>query len=318
MALETQKQYIKVVVSTYELLRNLLAGEPQSQWDRIVQEMHEHDSWAGVDGKRHDEKRPKTWTSFQECVELHKLTVFTLDAAKRQKCYIQMTVCKPQRATVREFFSHVETLNGHLKYLPMLKNSPMAVATTNKGNVPFGYTDLALILLAAVPITWQNQYNLTHATVPDSPRQLLADLENIERVMMERKNERQRLKEKAVVAAPGKGKPKRGSSGGGSSIRVPKKARTEKFFQLCKTHGGAHQTHNMSKCWQYDKDGKPLSATRGKLFDKHKPYKKHGGEKELAYMTAMLEAIQKGQKKAAKGKKHKKRSYDSSSDSDSE
>ncbi len=35
-------------------------------------------------------------------------------------------------------------------------------------------------------------------------------------------------------------------------------------------------------------------------------------------MTAMLEAIQKGQKKAANGKKHKKRNYDSSSNSDSE
>lgn len=35
-------------------------------------------------------------------------------------------------------------------------------------------------------------------------------------------------------------------------------------------------------------------------------------------MTAMLEAIQKGQKRAANGKKRKKRSYDSISDSDSE
>ena len=35
-------------------------------------------------------------------------------------------------------------------------------------------------------------------------------------------------------------------------------------------------------------------------------------------MTSMLEAIQKGQKKAAKSKKRKKRAYDSSSDSDSE
>ncbi len=35
-------------------------------------------------------------------------------------------------------------------------------------------------------------------------------------------------------------------------------------------------------------------------------------------MTAMLEAIQNGQKKAAKGKKRKKCSYDSSSDSNSE
>jgi hypothetical protein len=68
-----------------------------------------------------------------------------------------MTVRKPQRATVREFFFRVEKLNGHLKYLPTLKNSPMAVGTTTKGNVPVGYDDLALILLAAVPITWQNQ-----------------------------------------------------------------------------------------------------------------------------------------------------------------
>jgi hypothetical protein len=51
--------------------------------------------------------------------------------------------------------------------------------------------------------------------VPDSPRELLADLENIEHIMMEHKNERQRSKEKAVVAAAGKGKPKRASSGGG-------------------------------------------------------------------------------------------------------
>ncbi len=167
---------------------------------------------------------------------LHKLTVFTHDAAKRQKCYIQI-VCKPQRATVREFFSCVETLNDHLKYLPTLKNSPMAVTTTKKGNVPFGYADLALILLAAVPITWQNQYNLTHATVPDSPRQLLADLENVERVMMEHKSERQRSKEKSVVATPGKGRPKRGASGGGSSSQVPKKARTESFASCARLTG---------------------------------------------------------------------------------
>ncbi len=36
-----------VVVSTYELLRNPLACEPQTQWDRIVIEMHGHNLWAG-------------------------------------------------------------------------------------------------------------------------------------------------------------------------------------------------------------------------------------------------------------------------------
>ena len=63
-------------------------------------------------------KAPEDLDFLKECVKLHKLKVFPHEAAERQKCYIQMTVRKPQRATVREFFSRVETLNGHLKYLP--------------------------------------------------------------------------------------------------------------------------------------------------------------------------------------------------------
>ena len=312
------KQYNEAVGATYELLRNLLAGEPQTQWDRIVREMHERDSWAGADGERHDGKRPKGFKAFMDCLELHKLTVFTADAAERQRYYVQQGIRKPQRATVRQFISRVEVLNGYLKYLPTLKNSPKAVATTKKGNIPFEEADLASIMLAALPLAWQNQYNLTHSTVPESPRALLADLENIERVMLERYGEKQRSKDKATTARPEKGKPKRGASAEGSTIRVPKKARTEKFCQRCKTHGGSHLTHNTSDCRRYDKDGKPLGQHGSKPSEKHKPYKKNGGEKGLAYMTSMLEAIQKGQKKAAKSKKRKKGSYASSSDSDSE
>ena len=85
---QKKKQYEEAVASVYELLRNLLAGEAQSQWDCIVRKMHNCDSWAGLDGKLHDKKRPKTWEAFKECLELHKLTVFSHDAAKRQRCYI--------------------------------------------------------------------------------------------------------------------------------------------------------------------------------------------------------------------------------------
>ena len=49
-----------------------------------------------------------------------------------------------------------------------------------------------------------------------------------------------------------------------------------------------------------------------------KPHKKFGGDKQMAYMTAMFESIQKGLKKQKKGKKRKKRYDSSSSDSDSE
>ncbi len=60
----------------------------------------------------------------------------------------------------------MEVLNSYLRHLPMLKNSPKAVATTKKGNIPFAEVDLASIILSSVPIAWQNQYSLTQLTVP--------------------------------------------------------------------------------------------------------------------------------------------------------
>ncbi len=116
--------------------------------------------------------------------------------------------------------------------------------------------------------------------------------------MKERDGERLKSKEKAASAAPTKGKPSKGSLKGGSTKSAPKKAKTEKYCQRCKTHGGAHQTHNANECRRYDKDGKPNGHFGSKTSEKHEPFKK-GGEKGLAYMTSMLEAIAKGQKKAA-------------------
>jgi hypothetical protein len=139
--------------------------------------------------------------------------------------------------------------------------------------------------------------------VPEYPRALLADRENIKRIMLERYSDKQWSKDKAgTTARPEKFKPKKGAPKGGSSDRVRKKARTKKVCQRCKTHGGAHQTHNMTDCCHWDKDGKPLEQFRAKQSNKHKPHKKIGSTKRLAYMTAMLEAIQKGQKKPQKVK----------------
>ncbi len=57
--------------------------------------------------------------SFMDCLELHKLTVFTINAAESQKFYIQQGVRKPQRATVCQYVSRTEVLNGYLRHLPM-------------------------------------------------------------------------------------------------------------------------------------------------------------------------------------------------------
>jgi hypothetical protein len=73
------------------------------------------------------------WMSLQDCLaELHKLTVFSADAAKRQPFYIHQVVCKPQRATVQQHVLQMGVLNDYVKCLPMLKDSPKAVPMTRK------------------------------------------------------------------------------------------------------------------------------------------------------------------------------------------
>ncbi len=92
--------------------------------------MNKHDSWAAVNGQVTEGRHPQTWTSFLDCLELHKkLTVLSADAAERQRFYIQQAVRKPQRATVRQHILQMGVLNDYVKHLPMLKDSSKAVPT---------------------------------------------------------------------------------------------------------------------------------------------------------------------------------------------
>ncbi len=139
--------------------------------------MHVHDSWAGVNGQVTTGWHLRLWTTFQDCLELHKLkVVFTADAAKRQLFYIQQVVCKPQRANVQQQILQMGVLNDYVRHLSTLKDSPKAVLTTKKGNIPFGKADLATVVLASDPMTWQNQYNLIQLMVLKSTHALLPDL----------------------------------------------------------------------------------------------------------------------------------------------
>ncbi len=135
MLQEAQKARDKAIAKTktYEQLRILLPRNLQSPWDHVCCEMHERDSWAGVNGQVTVGRHQQTWMSFQDCLELHKLTVFSADAAKRQRFYIQQVVHKPQRATVQQHILQMGVFNDYVRYLPMLKDSPKAVPTTKKG-----------------------------------------------------------------------------------------------------------------------------------------------------------------------------------------
>jgi hypothetical protein len=82
--------------------------------------------------------------------------------------------------------SRMEVLNKYLGILPTIKNSPLAVATMEMGNVSFMEATHASIILSHLPVAWRNQYNLTHKTVPESPCMMLQDLENIKKLFIEK------------------------------------------------------------------------------------------------------------------------------------
>ncbi len=173
-------------------------------------------------------------------------------------------------------------LNNYLSHLPTVLNSPMAVEGTKKGNVPFDEADLVGIILNSVSVSWMNQYNMTHTTLPDRTRTLLQDLELIKCVMEEKHEAGQKAKAKEAAASViAKGSSKKHSAYGIPGEWGPKKGKPNKFCQHCKAKGGPHLTHNTKECCRYDGMGNPMAAAARKSNDA-KPSSKKGGDKQMA------------------------------------
>jgi len=131
----------------YDLFRKTLKEDPEIQWDHIVDNMHAKDPWEDLKGAKHDGLRRKLVKSLSDCIDFHKLTVYSVDAAERQRFYMLCNLKKPAKSIIRSHVTRMETLN----MLPMIKNSPQAVVSTELGNVPFNKTTLASIVLSHLP-----------------------------------------------------------------------------------------------------------------------------------------------------------------------
>jgi hypothetical protein len=83
---------------------------------------------------------------------------------------------------------------------------------------------------------------------------LLTSLETIERVCAQDKSNAQSGKKASNKAEKGNKQP-----GTESTARNPKKACTQKHYDICKKHGGAHTMHNIRDCCKYVKGRKEKS-----------------------------------------------------------
>ncbi len=109
--LKTKKgMAIAVTSQAYEMFRLFVVGDQRTQLDKIVQEMHTKDPWVGVDGVSRKGIRVRSWSAFLDCIKLHKLTIFPVDAAEKQHYYMTQTVKKPQQVR-----TPVHGLDGHLE-----------------------------------------------------------------------------------------------------------------------------------------------------------------------------------------------------------
>ncbi len=174
--------------------------------------------------------------------------------------------------------SRMEVLSKYLGILPTIKNSPLSVTTTEMGNVPFMEATHVSIILSCLPVAWRNQYNLTHKTVPESPRAMLQDLENIEKLFVEKYNKKVLANKAKAATAPKTAVrvPKKYTHGGGSDRGAPKKGRSAKYCKLCNNANGPYYTHNTIECCRFEKDGTPKDKPVKPFNSTKKPWKKMG------------------------------------------
>ncbi len=167
---------------------------------------------------------------------------------------------------------------------------------------------------------------MTHTLVPESPRAILFDLENIEKLFAEKTNEAaQANKAKAATALKVAGEhiPRTGkrANGGGPEKGTPKKRRTAKYCKWCKAVVGPFTTHNTDKCGRFNKDGSQKDRLTKPFDSSNQPaWKKPSGEEssQMAYLTEEMSKMTKLVKKLKKSKKHSKKRARDSSDSDSD
>jgi hypothetical protein len=84
----------------YDLFCKGLKEDPELQWDCIVDDMHTKDPWEDLKGVKHDGICRKSSLSLWECINFHKLTIYYIDAADRQRFYMLCNLKKPTKSSI--------------------------------------------------------------------------------------------------------------------------------------------------------------------------------------------------------------------------
>jgi hypothetical protein len=168
------------------------------------------------------------------------------------------------------------------------------------------------------PESWQDQYDLTQDSLPQSVRKLLVVLENVEKLVAN-SDAKERVKKEGTEKATGKRKKGKHKGTSSKDYRIPKKVRSEKSCALCQKHGGVHMTHNTGECHKYEKDGTLKKSFNGKaaVGGKYNVKGKKDHANSFAQIMERFSKLEKVVKKTQKSSRKKKRRQEHSDSSDS-
>ncbi len=133
---------------------NLLSPESKYTWNKILSEQTEIDPYVNLQGDSLEGPRGMSCKLFNNCVMLHLLTAFPINAAEQEKYYITNVLKKPQRINVCQFVWRVEQLNAYIAQAPCFYYSPHANASTKPEKVPFTEAELGAHVLHMCPLMW--------------------------------------------------------------------------------------------------------------------------------------------------------------------
>jgi hypothetical protein len=114
-----QQSLMKVVAdAAYDLIRRFVCGKAQTQWDHIDKDFHEKDPWMGINWVKTKGLHSWNCVSLKDCIDLHKLMVFTYHVAEKQASDMMTSLKKPIKMTIHQHTMRMEVLNGYLMHLP--------------------------------------------------------------------------------------------------------------------------------------------------------------------------------------------------------
>ncbi len=130
-------QAVSNQIITFTFYLNLLSPKSKYAWNKIIVEQTEGDPYVNLQGVSLEVPRGMSRKLSNNCVMLHLLTAFPINAAKQEKYYISNVLKKPQRVNVHQFVCRVEQLNAYISQMPCFYYSPNSNASTKPENIPF-------------------------------------------------------------------------------------------------------------------------------------------------------------------------------------